>query len=114
MALPLEQITILEAMPVTVGLGITPTAMETVREPQELVPTTVYVVVMPGLNVLGEPVPQPGQKYVVPPEAINIILFPLQIVGLLLTREGLLVTVIVGALSTVTKTVFLLTHPVAV
>jgi hypothetical protein len=77
------------------------TATETVAVPEHplAVPTTVYVVFDVGLSVIGDPVCTPGfQLYVVPPAAVKVTEFPVQIAAkdALAVMTGIAVTVTVA------------------
>lgn len=79
-----EQIVVLDAVVVTVGVGFTVIKRVAVAvHPLAAVPVTVYVVVVVGETVTGEPVREPGiQAYVAAPVAVNVVELPEHIVAL--------------------------------
>lgn len=101
------QIDELEAVAVTVGVGFTVMVCVAVFvQPFALDPVTVYVVVDVGVTVIDVPVKLPGiQLYVVPPEAVSVVLPPAQNVVL----DA--VTVTVGDGLTVIVRVAVAVHP---
>ena len=79
-----EQIVVLEAVAVTVGVVLTVTnCVDVLVQPLAAVPVTVYVVVDVGETVTGEPDNDPGiHVYVEAPLPVNVVELPLQIVAL--------------------------------
>ena len=90
-----------------VGNGFTVTVTVCVLvQPLAFVPVTVYVVLTVGFTVIIAPVDPPyDQLYVVPPDAVSVLVCPLHIV------VGL--TVMVGFGLTVIDTVWVLVQPEA-
>lgn len=85
---------------VTVGVAFTVMSRVAVPVQPEVVPVTVYVVVVAGETVTDVPLREPGiQVYVVAPEAVSVVELPEQMVVLLAE------TVTVGEGVTVTRTV---------
>ena len=103
------QIEGLAAVAVTVGGGPTITVtVEVPTQPAALVPVKVYVVVVNGVTVQGEPTCAPGfQRYVVAPEPVKVTGLPVQIEG----EEAVATTVGVGF--TVIVLVAVEVHPLA-
>jgi hypothetical protein len=91
-----------------VGIGFTVTVAVAVELPQELVTVTVYVVVpvTVGVTEMEEAVCPLFHKYVPPPDALSVALFPRQMVVLPLTEA-------VGGKLTVTVIVVVLEQPLA-
>ena len=67
---------------VTVGNGFTViVTVDVLLQPLAFVPVTVYVVVVEGDTETDDPVSEPGiHMYVVAPEAVSVVVVPLQIV----------------------------------
>lgn len=78
-----EQMVVLVAEVVTVGVGLTVTnTVPVFEQPAPTVPVTVYVVVVVGETVTEVPLSDPGiQVYVVAPLPVSVVLFPEQIVA---------------------------------
>jgi len=94
---------------VTVGNGFTVTVATAVPVQPDVVPVTVYVVVVPGVALavfVPVDVAPALQVYDVAPEAVSAAVWPAQIVGEF--------TVTVGGGFTVTVPVFVVEHPVKV
>lgn len=102
-----EQIVVLEAVAVTVGVVLTVTnCVDVLVQPLAAVPVTVYVVVADGVTVTGEPDRGPGNhEYVAAPVAVNVVELPVQIEAL----EAVAVTV--GEALTVIRRVEVAVHP---
>jgi hypothetical protein len=96
----------LEAVALTVGVGITfKLTVVLAEQPKALVPTTLNIVVTPGVTVTIAPFKFPGfQVYVAAPVAVNVAVLPLQI------TVGFAVALIVGNGLTTTVIVVLLVH----
>ena len=94
----LSPLQILGLFTVTVGLGFTVTVAIAVPVQPLVVPITVYVVVVVSAAVLGFDIGAnpPVQLYVVAPLAVNVVLSPLQILGLLTVTVGFGFTVTVA------------------
>jgi hypothetical protein len=91
---------------VIVAAGLTVTVATAVPvQPAAFVPVTVYEVVLVGLTEIGLVVAPVFQEYVEAPEAVNVAVAPLQIVGEL--------TVIVAGGLTVTVATAVPVHPAA-
>ena len=80
---------ILGLLTVTVGFGFTVTVADAVPVHPFVVPVTVYVVVEFNDGVVaGLPLNPPVQLYVVAPFAVNEVVWPSQILGLLTVTVG--------------------------
>jgi hypothetical protein len=101
-----EQSVGLDAVAVTVGVGLTVTRTVAVPEhPAPLVPVTVYTVVLAGVTLTAAPVRPPGfQVYAVAPVAVRVELLPGQ------TTAGAAEGVITGSALMDTATVAVRKH----